>query len=262
MDRVKGKIAVVTGGASGIGRATAILLSKEGAEVAIADIDGDGGREVVDQIKKSGGRAGCWHMDVTDEEEVKRIFDEINREYGRIDILVNNAGIPGGDKATHETSTAEWERTINVDLRGVFFCTKYAIPYLQKAGGGSIVNVSSMLGIVGRDSRHQFSTGAVYQTAKGGVRIMTKSDAVAYARDKIRVNSVHPGYTFTVGMQALLEENPGGKEAITEDVSVKVPLGRMGTPEEIANGILFLASDESSYITGAELVMDGGYIAQ
>ena len=262
MNRVKGKIAIVTGGASGIGKATAILLAKESAKVAIADIDEDGGKEVVEQIKKSGGLAGFWHMDVTDEEEVERIFNEVNSEYGRIDILVNNAGIPGNDKATHETSTAEWERTINVDLRGVFFCTKYAIPYLQKAGGGSIVNVSSMLGIVGRDSRHQFSTGAVYQTAKGGVRIMTKSDAVAYARDKIRVNSVHPGYTSTVGMQALLEENPSGKEAITSEVSVKVPLGRMGTPEEIANGILFLASDESSYVTGAELVMDGGYIAQ
>jgi NAD(P)-dependent dehydrogenase (short-subunit alcohol dehydrogenase family) len=262
MDRVKGRVAVVTGGASGIGRATAILLVKEGAKVAIADIDEDGGKEVVNQIKKSGGLAGCWHMDVTDEEEVKRVFDEINSEYGRIDILVNNAGSPGCDKATHETSTAEWERTINVDLRGVFFCTKYAIPYLQKAGGGSIVNVSSMLGIVGEDSRHQFSAGAAYQTAKGGVRIMTKSDAVAYARDKIRVNSVHPGYTFTIGMQALLEEIPGGTEAITKDVSVKVPLGRMGTPEEIANGILFLASDESSYVTGAELVMDGGYIAR
>jgi NAD(P)-dependent dehydrogenase (short-subunit alcohol dehydrogenase family) len=262
MDRVKGKIAVVTGGASGIGRATAILLAKEGAKVAIADIDEDGGKEVVNQIKKSGGLAGCWHMDVTDEEEVKRVFDEINSEYGRIDILVNNAGVPGYDKATHETSTDEWERIINVDLRGVFFCTKYAIPYLQKAGGGSIVNVSSMMGIVGADSRYQSSGGAVYHTAKGGVRIMTKSDAVTYARDKIRVNSVHPGYTFTIRMQELLKKNPGGTEAITKYVATKVPLGRMGTPEEIANGILFLASDESSYVTGAELVMDGGYIAQ
>lgn len=256
MDRVKKKVAVVTGGASGIGRATALLLAKEGAKVAIVDIDENGGKETVTQINNNAGQAGFWYMDVTDEELVKRVFFEINNEYGKIEILVNNAGITGNEKATHETSVEEWEKTINVDLRGVFFCTKHAIPYLIKSGGGSIVNISSMLGIVAGDARSH--GGAVYQTAKGGVRIMTKTDALTYANDKIRINSVHPGFTFTAGMRSILEENP----AITDNVSAKVPLGRMGTPDEIANGILFLASDESSYITGTELVIDGGYTSQ
>lgn len=256
MNRVKDKVAVVTGGASGMGRATAVLLAKEGAKVAIADMNRNGGEDAANEIIKGGGQAKYWHMDVTDEDEVRKVFVEIDREYGRIDILVNNAGVAGASKVTHETSTEEWERTINIDLRGVFFCTKYAIPYLKKAGGGSIVNMSSMLGIVGGGA------DAAYQTAKGGVRIMTKSDAIIYAPDKIRVNSVHPGYTFTDGMKVMLAKSPENREAMLKDVTSKVPLGRMGTPEEMANGILFLASDESSYVTGIELVIDGGYIAQ
>jgi NAD(P)-dependent dehydrogenase (short-subunit alcohol dehydrogenase family) len=256
MDRVKGKVAVVTGGASGIGRATARLLAKEGAQVVIADVNRNNGKDAINEIIKSGGSANYWHMDVTDENEVKEVFSEISKKYGRIDILVNNAGVPGVSKVTHETSTEDWERTINVDLKGVFFCTKYAIPYLKKARGSSIVNISSMLAMVGGGE------DAVYQTAKGGVRIMTKADAITYARDGIRVNSVHPGYTFTPTMQIMLSKDSESKDLINTIVSTKVPLGRMGTPEEIANGILFLASDESSYITGTELVIDGGYIAQ
>jgi NAD(P)-dependent dehydrogenase (short-subunit alcohol dehydrogenase family) len=256
MDRVKGKVAVVTGGASGIGRAVEILLAKEGAQVVIADVNLDGARGTANEIIKDRGSANYRYMDVTDENSVKKGFTEINKEYGRIDILVNNAGIPGVSKVTHETSTEEWERTINVDLKGAFLCTKYAIQYLKQGRGGNIVNVSSMLAMVGGGD------DTAYQTAKGGIRTMTKADAITYARDGIRVNSVHPGYTLTDTMQVLLEKNPENKEAITTSVSTKVPLGRMATPEEIAKGILFLASDESSYITGVELVIDGGYIAQ
>lgn len=255
MDRVKGKVAIITGGASGIGKATATLLAKEGASVAITDISDDAGKEAVAGIVSNGGVAGYWHMNVTNEKEVEKVFGEINDKYGKINILVNNAGIPGPPKATHELTTEEWDRVIDINLKGVFFCTKYVIKYMQMAGVGSIVNMSSMLGLIGGED-------IAYHASKGGVRLMTKSDATTYARDNIRANSVHPGYIFTPLFQGIGARSPQGAETFFKETAEAIPLGRLGMPEDVANAILFLASDESSYITGMEMIIDGGYILQ
>jgi NAD(P)-dependent dehydrogenase (short-subunit alcohol dehydrogenase family) len=256
MDRVKGKVAIVTGGAQGLGKATCLLLAKEGASVAVTDLNDDGGRKVVEEIKSSGGIADYWHIDVTKEEDVKNAFADIYKKYGKLNILVNNAGISGYHKATHEITTEEWDRVIEVDLKGVYFCIKYGAPYMIKSGGGSIVNMSSMLGIIGGND-------PVYHAAKGGVRLMTKSDATVYAKDNIRVNSVHPGFILTPLLEGLIAKDAGGREAFEKaGPGSSIPLGRLGKPEDIANGILFLASDESSYITGMEMIIDGGYSMQ
>ena len=255
MERVKGKVAIVTGGASGIGRATCLLLAKEGSNVAVTDINDDAGREVITEIKNSGGVADYWHMNVTNEKEVEKVFAEINNKYGKINILVNNAGIPGPPKATHELTTEEWDRVMDINLKGVFFCTKYVFKYMQMAGGGSIVNMSSILGLIGGED-------PAYHASKGGVRSMTKSDATIYAKDNIRANSVHPGYILTPLFRGVAARNPQGEEVFIKELTDTIPLGRLGKPEDIANCILFLASDESSYITGTELIIDGGYILQ
>lgn len=255
MDRVKGKVAIVTGGGSGIGRATCLLLAKEGSSVAVTDINDAAGREVVAEIKSSGGLADYWHMNVTNEKEVEKVFAEINSKYGQINILVNNAGIPGPPKATHELTTEEWDKVMDINLKGVFFCTKYVIRYIQMSGGGSIVNMSSILGLIGGED-------PVYHASKGGVRLMTKSDATIYAKDNIRANSVHPGYILTPLFEGIGARNPQGAETFFKEITSEIPLGRLGKPEDVAKGILFLASDESSYITGTELIIDGGYILQ
>jgi NAD(P)-dependent dehydrogenase (short-subunit alcohol dehydrogenase family) len=253
MDRVKGKVGIVTGGASGIGEATAKLLAKEGARVAIVDIDDENGHRVAAAIKDNGGTAGYWHMDISREKEVEKTFAAINREYGQLDILVNNAGIAGGGRASHETSAEEWDRVMNVNLRGTFLCTKHAVPYILKSGGGSVINVSSIMGILGGPTPG-------YCASKGGIRTLTKADAVTYARQNIRFNSVHPGYIITPLFRKLAAKSPGGVEGSIKAEGERIPMGRMGMPEEIASGILFLASDESSYITGLEMIIDGGKI--
>jgi NAD(P)-dependent dehydrogenase (short-subunit alcohol dehydrogenase family) len=255
MDRVKDKVAIVTGGASGIGKATCLLLAKEGARVAVTDITDDAGKEVADDIKNTGGDAKYWHMNVTDEKEVDKVFAEINNEYGKINVLVNNAGISGPPKETHELTAEEFDRVIDINLRGVFFCTKHVIKYMQKAGGGSIVNMSSMLGLIGGED-------PAYHASKGGVRLMTKSDATTYAKDNIRANSVHPGYIITPLFRGIAARNPEGAETFMKKLAETIPLGRLGTPEDIANCILFIASDDSSYITGTEFILDGGFILQ
>jgi NAD(P)-dependent dehydrogenase (short-subunit alcohol dehydrogenase family) len=253
MDRAKDKIAIVTGGASGIGEATAKLLAIEGAEVAIVDIDNENGRRVADEINEAGGTAGYWHMDISQEEEVENTFTEIYKKYGRLHILVNNAGIAGTAGPSHETSAGDWDTVMGVNLRGTFLCTKYAVPYILKSGGGSVVNVSSIMGILGGPT-------PVYCTSKGGIRTLTKADAVTYARQNIRFNSVHPGYIITPLFRKLAAKTPQGVEGSIQREGERIPMGRMGRPEEIANGILFLASDESSYVTGLEMIIDGGMI--
>jgi NAD(P)-dependent dehydrogenase (short-subunit alcohol dehydrogenase family) len=253
MDRVKNKVAVVTGGASGIGEATVKLLATEGAGVAIADINDNEGRRVVDEIKAAGGTADYWHMDVSKEDEVKKAMAQIYEKLGKLNILVNNAGIPGGRKPAFELEVEEWDRVINTNLKGAFFCTKYATPYMIKSGGGSIVNVASCYGIVGCDT-------PVYDASKGGLRAMSKSDAIQLARFNIRVNSVHPGNIATPLFEKLVEKIGGGLEFTHEILGNMCPLDRMGQPEEIAYGILFLASDEASFITATELIIDGGMI--
>jgi NAD(P)-dependent dehydrogenase (short-subunit alcohol dehydrogenase family) len=251
MDRVKDKVAIVTGGAAGIGEATARLLAREGAAVAIVDIDAENGSKVAGEIRKEGGAAESWRMDVAIEKEVERTFAEIYRKFGRLHILVNNAGIPGYRKPAHATTSEEWDRVMGVNVKGAFFCTKHAAPYMIKSGGGSIVNVASVYGIIGCDT-------PVYDTSKGAMRAMTKSDALVYAPSNIRVNSVHPGNINTPLFRKLVEKIGGGLENTIKLLSTMCPMDRMGKPEEIANGILFLASDEASYVTAAELLIDGG----
>jgi len=252
VNRVAGKVAVVTGGASGIGRATCELLAREGARVAITDIQDDVGKETTASIERSGATAAFWHLDVRVEHEIERAFADIEKRFGGIDILVNNAGISGADKPTDELDQADWDDVQAVNVKGVFLCTKHAVPRLLRRGGGSIVNISSIYGLVGT------ADSPPYHASKAAVRIMSKTDALLYAKRGIRVNSVHPGFIRT----PLLERNVGGDPDILARLERLHPVGRLGTPEDVANAILFLASDESGFVTGSELVVDGGYTAR
>jgi NAD(P)-dependent dehydrogenase (short-subunit alcohol dehydrogenase family) len=256
MKRVEGKVAIVTGAASGIGAATAALLAREGAKVAVADLDDVEGPSVVKRIAGAGGVAEFWHLDVTREPEVQRVFEQIHKRFGRIDILVNNAGIPGPSKPTHEFSEEEWDNVFTVDVKGVFFCTKHAISYLREARGGSIVNIGSIYAIVGGQDV------PAYHAAKGAVRMMSKTDAMLYAPERIRVNSVHPGYIWTPLVERSGINLGRTSEQWRKEVGGLQPLGNLGEPDDIAYGVLYLASDESKYVTGTELVIDGGYTAR
>lgn len=253
MDRVKGKVAIVTGGASGIGEAAAKTLAAEGANVAVTDIDEVNGHRVVDEIKASKGKADFWKMNVVDEKGIARTLAAIFKRYGKLHIVVNSAGVPGYPKPTHETTTAEWDRVIDINLKGTFFVNRAAIPYILKTGEpASVVNISSMLGLIGGGD-------PVYHASKGGVRLMTKSDATVYAPRNIRFNSVHPGYILTPLFAGFGKVHPQGPQAFYNEMAAKIPIPRLGTAEDVAKGILYLASDDSSYVTGAELVIDGGY---
>ncbi len=256
MKRVADKAIIVTGGAAGIGKAACLMLAKEGAKVAVTDIEDQEGRQLVEQIKEQGGVAQYWHLDTSDEESVSRVFSEIANDFGSIEVLVNNAGIAGVDKPTHEITAEEWQQVINVNVNGVFFCTKHAIPFMQKSGKGSIINLSSIYGLVGAADLPP------YHASKGAVRLMTKNDALIYASDNIRVNSIHPGFIWTPLVEALGKNSPEGVEAFKQQLDSRHPIGHVGEPDDIAYGILYLASDESKFITGSELVIDGGYTAQ
>lgn len=255
MGRVDEKVCIVTGSAHGIGRATAELLAEEGGHVAVVDVDETAGEEVARAIDDQGGSAQFWSLDVSDEGAVERVFAEVADAFGGIDVLVNNAGITGANKPTHELTEDEWEEVMAVNEKGVFFCTKHAIPYMREQGGGSIVNLSSIYGIIGAPDIPP------YHASKGAVRLMTKTDALTYADDQIRVNSVHPGFIWTPLVEEYLEEE-GDVEEGRKELDEKHPIGHVGEPEDIAQGILFLASDDSKFMTGSELVMDGGYTAR
>ena len=248
--RVAGKVALISGGARGIGGAAARLLAREGAAVVIGDLLEEEGRETASQIIDSGGQALFVRMDVTSEEDWRRAIDAAVGAYGKLEVLVNNAGI-SGRFIVEETSEDLWDRVMAVNAKGVFLGAKLAIPIMRRAGGGSIINISSIYGLVGSNS------GASYHASKGAVRIFTKSAAIQYAKDGIRVNSVHPGFVDSP-MTESYHEQPEIREARVG----ATPLGRMGLPEDIASGILYLASDESSFVTGSELVIDGGMTAQ
>ncbi len=251
MDRVKGKVAIVTGSANGIGEATAKLMAKEGAKLAIVDIDDANGKRVAKEIKAEGGIANFWHMDVSQAKEVEKVWAEIYQKYGQINILVNNAGIAGGRGAPHKVPEAELDRVLATNLKGPFFCTKYVVPYMDKAGGGSIVNVASVYGVIGGDT-------PIYDSSKGALRSMTKSDAIVLRKHNIRVNSVHPGNIWTPLFENIEKKIGGIPEQTEKLISANMPIPRMGRPQEVAYGILFLASDEASYVTSAELLIDGG----
>jgi len=253
MDRVKGKVAIITGAASGIGEATAKLMAGEGAAIAIVDIDDVKGKRVAREIETAGGVAAFWHADVSYAAEVEKAFAEIYQNYGRLNILVNNAGVGGARGAAHKIPEAELDRVMAINMKGPFLCTKYAIPFMSKSGGGSIVNVASVYGIIGGDT-------PVYDASKGALRSMSKSDAVVLRKHNIRVNSVHPGNIWTPLFEQIEKQLGGIPEETSRLISVSMPAGRMGKPEEVAYGILYLASDEASYVTGAELLIDGGMV--
>lgn len=255
MNRVENKVAVITGGSLGIGRAACILLAKEGAKIAVTDILDKEGNELVKEIKTMGLNAEYWHLDTSDEENVKTVMTEIHKEFGKIDILVNNAGIAGVSKPTHEITADEWNKVLSININGVFFCTKYVLPFMLTAGGGSIINVSSIYGLVSNTDLPP------YHASKGAVRLMTKTDALYYAKDKIRVNSIHPGFIDTPLVSNFLNSTNDAEEGRKHLVSLH-PMGHLGEAEDIAYGMLFLASDESKFMTGSELVIDGGYTAR
>jgi len=255
MDRVKGKVAIVTGGALGIGKSACSLLAREGSLVAVTDVLDSEGRETVRQIQEAGGRAEFWHLDVRKESEVNAVFKAVNDYFGRIDVLVNNAAISGANRPTHEITEEEWDELMAVNVKGPFFCTKHAIPYLKKSGGGSIINLSSIYGIVG--------AGDVppYHASKGAIRSMTKNDALIYAVDHIRVNSIHPGFIWTPMVDKFAREM-GDAGAARKQLDTLHPIGHVGDPDDIGWGIVYLASEEAKFITGSELVIDGGYTAR
>jgi NAD(P)-dependent dehydrogenase (short-subunit alcohol dehydrogenase family) len=255
MARLKDKVAVITGAGAGIGHAIANRMAQEGAVVALFDSVIDGTAVLARELTKKGCNARAWQCDVANEQQVAHAINEASTLFGRLDILVNNAGISGADKPTHELTEQEWDRVQAVNVKGVFLCTKHAIPHLRKAGGGSIINLSSIYGLVG--------AGDVppYHASKGAVRLMAKNDALIYAKDKIRVNSIHPGFIWTPMVEHFLEgaADPGaGRRAL----DVLHPLGHMGEPDDIAWGAVYLASDEAKFVTGTELVIDGGYTAR
>jgi NAD(P)-dependent dehydrogenase (short-subunit alcohol dehydrogenase family) len=247
--RLEGKVALISGGARGMGAVEAVLFAEEGAKVVIGDVLEDEGRTVADSIPD--GNAAFIRLDVTSEDDWQAAVALAVQRYGKLDVLVNNAGV-GATSMIEETTVAEWDRVMDINAKGVFLGTKYAIPEMRRAGGGSIINISSQLGLVGMDV-----SSPQYQASKGAVRLFTKSTAIQHARDGIRCNSVHPGTIETLMTAPLLSDADYRQDRVD-----RTPLGRLGTPEDVAFGVLFLASDEASFMTGSELVIDGGRTAE
>ncbi|PYN06621.1 MAG: cyclopentanol dehydrogenase [Candidatus Rokuibacteriota bacterium] len=248
--RLAGKVALVSGGASGMGQSEATIFAKEGAKVIVADVLEAEGKQIADKIVSGGGQARFVKLDVTSEGEWDAATKAALSAFGKLDVLVNNAGISG----TYDPdmlSSAAWDKVMAVNAKGVFLGMKYAIPLMKQAGGGAIVNISSISGFVGQDGVHM-----AYNASKGAVRIMTKTAAVQFAADNIRVNSVHPGF-----MPPMRTSKTSADPTWRAKMLDAVPMKRAGRVEEVAHAVLFLASDEASYITGTELVVDGGYLA-
>jgi len=247
MARLEGKVALITGGAAGIGRETALKFAEEGAKVVIADINEDDGNKVVDEIKQVNGNALFLKHDVTSEDDWKSVVSEVVNKFNQIDILFNNAGIYI-IKPIIETDVETWDKLMNINVKGVFLGMKHVLPEMEKNQSGSIINASSLAGLMG-SANH-----VLYGASKGAVRVMTKDAAAEYSQKGIRINSIHPGY-ITTGMADYAEE---ATQSSKEELSSMFPLGRMGDPKEVTNLVLFLPSDESSFSTGAEFVIDGG----
>lgn len=248
--RLEGKVAIITGGANGMGAAECQLFAKEGAKVVVADVSADEGQAVADAITKDGGAAVFVPCDVTDEAQWQHLVDTAVSRYGRLDILVNNAGLSSTSQSD-PFSTEGWHSIMAVNATGVYLGCKYAIAAMRQTGGGAIVNISSIMGFVGGEGGHP-----AYHASKGAVRILTKTLAVNYGRHGIRVNSVHPGF-----MPPMRSGRPRNESAMAGIIQ-QTPLRRTGEPIEVANAVLFLASDEASFITGTELVVDGGWLAR
>ncbi len=252
MGRLDGKVAFISGGARGMGAEEARLFAREGAKVAIGDVLDEEGRSVEAEINESGGDCLYIHLDVTGEANWQDAIAQTVSRFGALHILVNNAGIGGVGGLVEDTPVEDWDRVMDINGKGVFLGTKAAIPEMQKAGSGSIINISSQLGIVATDN-----SSPMYHASKGAVRILTKSTAIQYAPDNIRANSIHPGPVNTA-MTERRREDPETFEVMRS----RIPLGRFAEPIEVAYAVLYLASDESGYVTGSEVVVDGGWIAQ
>ncbi|MDQ0177057.1 SDR family NAD(P)-dependent oxidoreductase [Bacillus chungangensis] len=251
MKRLDNKVAIVTGAGGGMGKAEALLFAKEGAKVVVTDVQEDKVKEVVAEIKALGSDALGFYQDVTSEETWSQIVKKTVDVFGKIDILVNNAGVSGDETPMHEITLEKWSQIMDINLKGTFLGMKHVVPYMKENGGGSIVNISSIAGLTG------MSKGGPYTASKGGVRMISKGAAIEYAKDNIRVNSVHPGVIETPMTKALLEN-----EQYAQWFASITPIGRLGKAEDVAEGVLYLASDESSFVTGVELPIDGGFTAQ
>jgi len=254
VDRIKGKVAIITGAASGLGRAQALLLAKEGAKVVVADIDELKGKKVVEEIGSEGGEAIFIKHDVTSERNWVELIRKTLAKFGKLDILVNNAAV-FLSKKIEDTSLEEWRWLMSINLDGVFLGTKYVIGAVKKSGGGSIINISSAGGIVGT------LDASAYDASKGAVRLFTKAAALECSKAgynyNIRVNSVHPGIIETPMTGPILKD-----ETVRKSREEWHPIGHLGEPDDIAYGVLYLASDESKFVTGSELVIDGGWTAR
>ena len=249
--RLEGKVAIITGGARGQGATEAKMFASEGAKVVIGDIRDELGMQVEAEIRELGGEAVYLHLDVTSEDDWQRAVDTAEQRFGKVDVLVNNAAIVLR-KDIEETTSDDWDTIMDINAKGVFLGTKAVIPAMRRSGGGSIINISSISGLV--------SIGPpAYIATKGAVRLFTKSTAIQYASENIRANSIHPGSVDTdMRREGMGDQTPEEIQARVDNI----PLGRVGTTEDISYGALFLASDESSFMTGSELVIDGGYTAK
>lgn len=246
-----GKIALVTGGGSGIGRATALTFAREGATVVIADINAEGAAETVRLVQDRSGQASSIKADVTKPSDVEKMVDNVIESHGRLDCAYNNAGIGGTQIKTHEYPEDDWDNVIDVNLKGVWLCMRYEIPHMLKQGSGTIVNTSSILGVVG------CSNMAAYNASKHGVAGLTKTAAIEYARSGIRVNAVAPAVINTPMVQ---QDRSLGFASEVDDLS-RTPLGRIGEPQEVAEAVVWLCSDAASFVTGHIVAVDGGYLA-
>ena len=248
--RLEGKVAIITGGARGMGASEAKIFAREGAKVVICDLREEEGKRVEAEIAEAGGEAMFLRMDVTQETDWRDTVDRTVARFGKLDVLVNNAGI-SARAFPDDNSIDGWDRTMDINAKGVFLGTRSVIPKMLEAGGGAIVNISSINGMVGSDEGHP-----AYYASKGAVRLYTKATAVRHATEGIRINSVHPGHMPP--MATASPEDETQRQAVIDNT----PMGRRGRVEEVAYAVLFLASDEASYITGAELAVDGGYTAR
>jgi NAD(P)-dependent dehydrogenase (short-subunit alcohol dehydrogenase family) len=249
---LENKVALVTGGGSGIGRACALAFAREGAKVVVADVMERGGEETVQMILEAGGESIFVKTDVSKTTDVEALVNRAVDTYGRLDCAINNAGIEGIMAPTADCTEENWNRVININLKGVWLCMKYEIPEMRKKGGGAIVNMASVAGLVG------FQEMPAYCASKGGIIQLTKVAALEYAKAGIRVNAVCPGVIRT----PMVERLTGGNREAEAQFTVMEPVGRMGTPEEIAESVVWLCSDAASFVTGHPMVVDGGLIAQ